>query len=95
MLCPACQTPLETVATEGHYGTYLDAHACRGCGGYWFDRGKAPALGFQGALTLDGGADLNAVTRAPHGDGRRCPRCEQPMREISGGPLPEGLHLDQ
>lgn len=95
MLCPVCRCALEVVETEGHYGTALTVQRCVDCGGYWLDGSKAIALGFQAAVDLDGDADLDAVVCAPRDEARYCPRCSQVLEEVSGPPLPDGLHVDQ
>ena len=94
MSCPACDGDLVPVQTENHYGTRLVVDACAQCRGYWLKAIEPVGIGFEAVKALEGDADLAAIATEPRSDFRGCPTCGTALEEISGGLVPEGLHID-
>lgn len=94
MRCPACPGDLIPVETQDHYGTGLEIDTCVECQGFWLDPGETKRMGHRAAVTLEGGTDLSEISTQQRTEPRLCPRCGVELREVSGGQLPEGLHVD-
>ena len=94
MQCPACSGGLIPVEVSNHYGSPIELDTCLECQGFWLDRGETKGLAYKATTKLEGAADLDEVRSAPRSDVRMCPRCGVALREVSGGVLPEGIHVD-
>lgn len=95
MQCPACSGDLVSVNTQNHYGTRLVVETCTACGGFWLEAIEPVGIGFEAVKALDGDAPLEDIATEPRDDFRACPQCNTALREITGGTVPEGLHIDR
>lgn len=93
--CPACPGQLIPVETTGHYGARMTVRTCVECRGFWVEAQAPKALAQEAVATLEGDADLGAITAGPRTGTRLCPACEIALKEVKGGRLPEGLHVDR
>lgn len=94
MMCPACQGELAPIDTQGHYGTRLTVDSCLQCLGFWLEAIEPASIGHAAVTDLEGDANLNDIVTQPRSDFRGCPQCRVALEEITGGNVPEGLHVD-
>lgn len=63
MNCPGCQTPINEVKTESHYGVHVILDQCPRCGGIWFDRWELLHVKQGEAAKIESAVNADLLTR--------------------------------
>jgi len=74
MICPKCETDMETIEFEG-----VEVDRCKNCKGIWFDAGEERLmLGADAVNAIDTG-DASVGREKNKISNYRCPRCDGGM----------------
>jgi Zn-finger nucleic acid-binding protein len=77
MICPKCQSPMESVSFAG-----VTVDRCTGCQGIWFDaRERNQLQQAKGSEVIDIG-DARVGRKMDRITEIKCPRCDAPMTQV-------------
>lgn len=79
--CPNCKAAMKALTLAGHYGRYVEVHACEPCHLLWFDEFKSVNLAALGILTLVREiVRSHERTHTPSASALNCASCDAPLK---------------